>query len=59
MTLTVHEAAAANELAQVLVWTNTALVLAMLSPAIAVVPPFLTVKLVAKLVVPSATEPNP
>jgi hypothetical protein len=59
VTLTVQEAAAANELPQVLVSANTALMLAMLSPAIAVIPPFLNVKLVAKLVVPCATEPNP
>jgi hypothetical protein len=60
VTPTVHDAAPANELVQVLVaCLNSALLLATLSPEMAVVPAFLTVKVVAALVVPTATEPNP
>jgi hypothetical protein len=56
----VHVAAPANELVQVLVAAlNSALLLATLSPAIAVVPAFLTVKVVAAVVVPTVIEPNP
>jgi hypothetical protein len=54
----VHEAAAANEPVQVFVWGNTALVLAILSPAIVLVPAFRTVNVVAALAVPSPIEPN-
>jgi hypothetical protein len=60
VTPTVHDAAPANELAQVLLASlNSALLLVTLSPEIAVVPAFFTVKVVAALVVPTATEPNP
>jgi hypothetical protein len=60
VTPTVHVAAPANELVQVVVaGLNSALLLATLSPEIAIVPAFFTVKVVAALVVPTATEPNP
>lgn len=60
VTPTVHVPPPANELVQVLVAAlNSALLLATLSPAIAVVPAFFTVKVVAAVVVPTATEPNP
>jgi hypothetical protein len=60
VTPTVHVAAPASELVQVLVASlKTALLLVTLSPEIAVVPAFVTVKVVAAVVVPTATEPNP
>ena len=60
VTPTVHVPPPANELVQVLVAIlNSALLLVTLSPEIAVVPAFRTVKVVAALVVPTATEPNP
>ena len=60
VTPTVHDAATANELVQVVVAAlNSALLLVTLRPEIAVPPAFLTVKVVAALVIPTATEPNP
>jgi hypothetical protein len=60
VTPTVHVPPPANELVQVLVASlNSALLLVTLSPEIAVVPAFFTVKVVAPLVLPTATEPNP
>jgi hypothetical protein len=60
VTPTVHDAPPANELVQVLVAIlNSALLLVTLSPEIAAVPVFRTVMVVAALVIPTATEPNP
>ena len=54
----VQVAAAANEVVQVLVSANMVLGLAMLSPAIVVVPPFFTVNVVGVEAPPAVTEPN-
>jgi hypothetical protein len=60
VTPTVHDAAPANELVQVVVaGLNSALLLATLSPEMAIVPAFFTVKVVAAVVLPTATEPKP
>jgi len=60
VTPTVHVPPPANELVQVLVASlKSALLLATLNPESAVVPTFFTVKVVAAVVVPTATEPNP
>ena len=58
VTVTVHVAVGPNEVVQVLVWANIVLVLAILSPAIAVAPPFFTVNVVAAELAPAVSEPN-
>jgi hypothetical protein len=58
VTVTVHVALGPNEVVQVFVWANIVLVLAILSPAIAVAPPFFTVNVVAVELPPAVTEPN-